>query len=447
VALAATTACAPSTTTIRSTALRDAGARLQLDLTAAVADEESERTLSFLDAAAAARLALRHHPDGARALATLGLSAADIAQALPDNPRLHGSVVAHDDAAVDLAITQNLTSLLSFGYRRSAASAAHRAARQRAVASLLAAALRARVAYFQFVATTQIAALREKSADAAASALKLTEEIHAAGNTSDFELLRAQLAAEENQDAHLVAERDRDSARFTLLAAMGVSSDAKVRPSGDLAAPASTVPSADAVLSLAQARSLELAEARALVDAGAAGRSAARIDSVPALEAGLAATREGGHWGFGPAIGLEIPLFDLGQGGRARATAAHELAELQLRAHAQVLPIRVAAATTRLRQAHDRAVRLRDHVLPRYRTFLDEGVRQYNAMATSPFELLSLRQRQLEAEVRYIQSLGEYWIAQAEVDHLSHGGAMSALSAATPSAAASVGPPGRAGHH
>jgi cobalt-zinc-cadmium efflux system outer membrane protein len=74
-----------------------------------------------------------------------------------------------------------------------------------------------------------------------------------------------------------------------------------------------------------------------------------------------------------------------------------------------------------LRGAQDRALYYRDIVLPLQERIVNEAQLQYNAMQIGIFQLLRDRGQQIEAGVAYVEALREYWVARAELVHVSSG--------------------------
>jgi cobalt-zinc-cadmium efflux system outer membrane protein len=105
----------------------------------------------------------------------------------------------------------------------------------------------------------------------------------------------------------------------------------------------------------------------------------------------------------------------------ARATA--ELRRAQHEYHALAVRIRATARALleRMRGASDRALYVRDIVLPLHERIVSEAQLQYNAMQIGVFELLRDRQQQIETGVEYVEMLQEYWTAHADLLHLLSG--------------------------
>jgi cobalt-zinc-cadmium efflux system outer membrane protein len=138
------------------------------------------------------------------------------------------------------------------------------------------------------------------------------------------------------------------------------------------------------------------------------------------MDLGVGAEREEG-WKVGPVLSVPIPLFDQGQARVGRAVA--ELRRSQQEYYALAVRVRATARAVRDRMlgAQDRALYYRDILLPLQERIVNEAQLQYNAMQIGIFHLLRDRERQIETGVAYVGALREYWLARADLLHISSG--------------------------
>ena len=125
----------------------------------------------------------------------------------------------------------------------------------------------------------------------------------------------------------------------------------------------------------------------------------------------------------GPALELELPIFDQGQADVA-------IAESDLRAGSQrvsSLAIRIRSAT---RDAEAKLTASRDTVdyyervlLPAHQAIVDEAQLHYNAMLIGVYDLLLDKRQQIETARRYVEALHDYWISRTELA-MALGGAL-----------------------
>ncbi|MCW5660052.1 MAG: TolC family protein [Burkholderiaceae bacterium] len=141
-------------------------------------------------------------------------------------------------------------------------------------------------------------------------------------------------------------------------------------------------------------------------------------------------------------ISLELPLFDWGDARVAKAEAiymesVHRAAETAINARSEVRE-----AYTGYRLAWDIARHHRDEIVPLRKLIAEENLLRYNGMLIGVFELLADARAQIQSVNNYIESLRDFWTAQADLDMALIG---------KPSLAAPAGPaitaePGGAAH-
>lgn len=357
----------------------------------------------------------------------LGLAAGDVAAATvlgPTDVDVEYKLALGDTHGdeVELSAVQDVLDLIQIGQRRGIARDKLAAARARAIAATVALALDVERAYWDVAAAQQVLELRRTAFDAADAAAELAERMRAAGNTTELALARERDQREQTRLDVGRAEVEVEVAREAFDRALGLTGDAtawtitaRLPEPGD--APALDTLEVDAVDA-----SLELAALRA--DAGAASGEvgAARLRSwLPSLGLGAAASHDDEGWRAGPAIRIGLPLFDQGQGARAKAWAGVRRAQHLLAATAVDLRATARAVRQRALGAHAEARHLRDVVLPLRQQILDETLRQYNAMNASTFELLAARRELADAGRQYLDALRRCAQARAEASALRRG--------------------------
>ena len=141
-------------------------------------------------------------------------------------------------------------------------------------------------------------------------------------------------------------------------------------------------------------------------------------------------------------ISIELPLFDWSGARVARAEAiymqtVHRAAETAINARSEV---REAYAGYRL--AFDIARHHRDEIVPLRQRIAEENVLRYNGMLIGVFELLADARAQIVSVNNAIESLRDFWLAQADLDMALVG----KPSLAMPGGPATTGEPGGAAH-
>ena len=115
-------------------------------------------------------------------------------------------------------------------------------------------------------------------------------------------------------------------------------------------------------------------------------------------------------------ISLELPLFDWGDARLARAEAiymqtVHRAAETAINARSEVRE-----AYAGYRAAFDIARHHRDEIVPLRQRIAEENLLRYNGMLIGVFELLADARAQIASVNNAIESLRDFWIAQADLD-------------------------------
>ena len=139
-------------------------------------------------------------------------------------------------------------------------------------------------------------------------------------------------------------------------------------------------------------------------------------------------------------IGIELPLFDWSGARVARAEAVyvqalHRTAETAINARSEVRE-----AYGNYRSAYDIARPHRDEIVPLRQRIAEENVLRYNGMLIGVFELLADARVQISSVNSAIESLRDFWIAQADLD-MALIGKPSLAAIAGPTAAAEAGGP------
>ena len=142
-------------------------------------------------------------------------------------------------------------------------------------------------------------------------------------------------------------------------------------------------------------------------------------------------------------VGFELPLFDWGGARVARAEgiymqALNRAAETAINARSEVRE-----AYGAYRSAYEIALHQRDELVPLRKLISEENVLRYNGMLIGVFELLADARVQIASVNSYIESLRDFWIAQADLE-MALIGKPSLAAAAGP--AMGAGDAGGAGH-
>ncbi len=141
-------------------------------------------------------------------------------------------------------------------------------------------------------------------------------------------------------------------------------------------------------------------------------------------------------------IGFELPLFDWGDARVAKAEAIYMQAVNRAAQTAIDARSEVREAYTGYRSAYDIARHHRDEIVPVRQRIAEENLLRYNGMLIGVFELLADARAQIASVNNYIESLRDFWIAQADLDMALIG----KPSLAVPAGPATTAEPGAAAH-
>ena len=357
----------------------------------------------------------------------LGLAQAAWAQAgLLGNPNADVALrwpTGSGPMVVDWGVTQNFLELLSRPLRQRVAGAEFEAAQFRVTRSVLETAGATQMAYSRLQADLQLQELWQQVAQSTGASFETAKRLRAAGNITALELAEEQAADEEAKLALQAAVTRVAMGRERLNALMGLWG---TQTQWTLAPRLPELPEKVEVFDNAEGRavesSLSLQAARADIQAAAHALGLSRATSLlPHLDAGVSAERGEGHWTFGPAVALPLPLWDQGQARKAAAQA--QLRRRQQRYYAQAVDLRATARAAQLRvtEAHRRAAHYRAVVLPLHGQIVQQTQLQYNAMQVGVFRLLLAKRFSIAAAQDYVASLHDYMAARTALDLLLMG--------------------------
>ncbi|MCC7193058.1 MAG: TolC family protein [Phycisphaeraceae bacterium] len=377
------------------------------------------RELSADDAVA---LALLNNAQLQATYEDLGVSQADLVQAgLLRNPVLSAEVrfPGRPRLPLEIDVTQSVLDLIFLPLRRAVAESEFEATRLRVTDAVLDHAARTRAAYYALQGAKQTVELRRSVVDATEAAAEAARRIHAAGNLKKFDLEAQQALAEQTQldltEAQVIEAENREQ----LERLMGRRAD---QPNWTIAARLPDLPageSSEAELeSLAIAQRLDLAAARQEVE------SLSRSEKLTRRTLPLGDVEVGGHMEreadgtttAGPSVSVPLPIFDQGQAAIARVEALRRQSESRYSAMEVEVRSDVRRALSRMSAARRRAERLHHVVLPLRRSLTDEAQKQFNGMLIGVFQLLEIKQAEIEAGREYVRAMTDYWIARSELE-------------------------------
>ena len=374
----------------------------------------------------AVQIAMLNNRDLQAIYTDLGVAQADLVQAgLFRNPILDAAVLFPLSGVrpdLQLSVVISFLDALYVPLRKRVAAARFEEAKLRVTGAVLDLAAQVRRAFHEHQANEQMLELRQTIVQALTASWEVSRRLHEAGNITDLDQARDRAAAEVSRlalrSAEIVVRQSREHLN-DLMGTWGEQTGWEI--DGRLPdIPAEPVP-VNGLERVALSRSIDLSQARQrIITAGQQLGYDRATALIPETELGVGAEREEG-WKVGPVLSVPIPLFDQGQARVGRAVA--ELRRSQQEYYALAVRVRATARAVRDRMvgAEDRALYYRDILLPLQERIVNEAQLQYNAMQIGIFHLLRDRERQIETGVGYVEALREYWLARADMLHISSG--------------------------
>jgi len=375
-----------------------------------------------LTADSAVQVALLNNRELQAIYEDLDIAQADLVRAgLLQNPVFSGTLRFDTEGGgtgMDLDVSQEFLSLLTMSLRKSRAGAAFEAAKVRVTRAAVDTAFETRAAFYEWQAAEEVKGLRGTIEQATAASAELAQRLFDAGNTRELDLLSERALHEQAKLDLETAAANAVQARERLNALMGVwGADLGWTAASRLPQPPASDSDLEGLERRAVAESLELAEARALVEQAAVGARLARpLAWLNESEVGVAAEREiEGHWSVGPSFSVPIPIFDFG--GAAAGEGGARLRQAVQRYYAAAVRLRASAraAEAALQSARARVLQHQTVILPLHERIVNHAQLQFNAMQVSGFQLLQAKRDQINAAAASIEALRDYWTARAGV--------------------------------
>ncbi|MET0792932.1 MAG: TolC family protein, partial [Polyangiaceae bacterium] len=380
--------------------------------------------------------------------ADLDISQADLVEAgLLSNPTLAGSLGFHvggpGHSEYEVSLVQSFLDVFLLPLRKRVAEQQFVAATLRVAHTALALASDVSQEFAEVQAAQETLQMMRSITDGAELAADLAERQFEAGNVSErrlaselamFQQARVDLGHEE---LRLVEHRERLN---RLLGLWGS------RTAWVLAERLPVIPERailpERLESIALKQRLDIAAAKrewALLDSALGLARSSRYTGLVNVGAHFHQDADGPRL-LGPTLAIELPIFNQRQGMIARLEAerqqaARRIEELAVDARSEV---RVAAA--KLAVSRRAADEYRTGLIPTRARVLEQTQLEYNGMQLGLYELLAAKKEQIEGTRAYIETVRDYWIAQAELERALGGKIPSAAFAAPAESAESAAP-------
>ncbi len=394
--------------------------RSQADADAA-AGRVAELLAQPLSADTAVQIALLNNKGLQAAFFELGISEADLVQSgrLPNPGFSFGRLTKGDEVELERGLHFNLARLLALPLTREVESRRFERTRSNAGLQVISLASDTRKAWIQAVAAEESLHYLRQVQQAAEAGAELGRRMAAAGNWNKLNQAREQRFYADATLNLARATRLQNATRERLTRLMGLwgGQTAFALPGRlpDLPPSARELPDAER---LAMAQRLDVKAARLATEQTARNLGLSRATRfINVLELGVVHnTSNQAPVQRGYEIRFELPLFDFSDARLKKADAVY-LQSLQQAAQTAVnARSEVREAYQSYRASHDEAKHYRDEIVPLAKRISDENLLRYNGMLIGVFELLADARSQIASINGYIDSLRDFWLAQANLD-------------------------------
>jgi outer membrane protein TolC len=416
----------------------------QLVLAKSEADQEtiaqrvSELLAKPLSADDAVQVALLNNRGLQAELQQLGITEAQVVQAgrLPNPGFAFGRKTRGDEVELEYFLAINLARLLVMPLINELETRRFEQTQGLVALRVLAIATDTRKAYYQALAAEEGVRYMRQVMQAAEASAELARRMAAVGNFNKLAQLREQGFYADAALNEARAQQSQAAARERLIRRMGLwgmqTAFSLPERLPDLPGEPADQPDIERT---AMAQRLDVLGAKLAAQQTAKNLDLTRTTRfINVLEVGVSRTTyNDGPSQRGWEIGLVLPLFDWGDARVAEAEAiymqsVHRAAETAVNARSEVRE-----AYGNYRSAYDIARHHRDQIVPLRKQIAEQNLLRYNGMLIGVFELLADARAQIASVNAYIDSLRDFWIAQADLEMALIG--KPSLDAALPAAA------------
>jgi cobalt-zinc-cadmium efflux system outer membrane protein len=355
----------------------------------------------------------------------LGIAQADLVEAgLLENPVFSGAARYPSDSPrkphLEFDLVGNFLSLLFLPARQQAASLEVEEQKLKVTHAVLELASQARTAYYDCIAGRQVVDLRKLVAEAGEASAEFAKRLYDAGNVSELAWTLERDSFEQARLDWSRAESVALAARERLTRLMGLWGEYAnwIAPEKLPDVPANEV-SFDQAERLAISRRMDfqasLREVQVAATALGLTRQVRWLGTN--LEIGASTERENGEWAVGPALSVQVPLFNQGHARNLRGEAILRQREHRMAALAVDIRSEVRTLRDRLVQDRRRAEHMIKVVVPLRERAVELQQERYNFMLSGTFELLESKRREFDAYQEYIEAVRDYWVTRSEFLH------------------------------
>ena len=369
----------------------------------------------------AVQVALLNNRGLQAAFAELGISEADLVQAgrLPNPGFSFARLKRGDEVELERGLQFNLARLIAMPMIQQAESRRFARTQAQTAMAVFSLAAETRKAYFNALAAEETVRYRRQVKQAAEAGAELARRMQQVGNFNKLERAREQAFYADAALNLARAEQAQRSTRERLTRRLGLWAEqtafslperlpdlpntAEERPDIERVAMAQRLDVQSAKLAAEQtAKNLGLTQATRFINVLEIGVVNKGSNQMP--------TQTGWE------VRVELPLFDWGGARLSRAEAVYSQAVDRAAETAINARSEVREAYGSYRSAFDIAVHQRDELVPLRKLIAEENLLRYNGMLIGVFELLADARLQIASVNSYIESLRDFWLAQADLE-------------------------------
>jgi cobalt-zinc-cadmium efflux system outer membrane protein len=376
----------------------------------------------------AIQIALLNNPSLQAHYSALGVAQADLVQAgLIANPLLGGIValpIGSGTTDLTFNLTFNFLNILTRSLREKLAESEFEETRLKMVKVTIDLVSQVRIAIYEAVAAKGLKDLSDERVVVATAQYETSKALRAAGNIPELDLMLSRIDYEQVRLENNRAETHLHQARAKLALILGVKGDeTPLYFDKRLPIPSYKLLQEDeGYLTDILDKNLDLALLKQHLETLCHSYQITDMKAlIPDLTIGGEVARDEGDWQLGPTLTYALPIFDQGQA--AKAKAQFEIRGLQERYKHMEIQIRTTFSILRgrLKSLRHQIHRMQKSVLPLHQKASDETLRHYNAMNRGIMDLMSMKQKQIEAHKNYDDILLEYWVTKSQLDQLRQG--------------------------
>lgn len=390
-----------------------------------VSDDVWQRLKSPLDASAAAQIALLNNPGLQATFEDIGISQAALVQAgLLKNPAFALSLRFPDQPPgltdAEYSVAEDFLDIALLPLKKKIARQNLAATQARVAHEVIALIGQVKSAFYTYQADLQLAGRLKLILQADQAGADLAQKQQQSGNLGKLGLLNQQAQAISAQTALAEAQKDTIVAREKLNRLMGLWGSAITWSARPALPP---LPAGDpGTASLEDLALRQRSDLRALKqETDAVGQALALKTNTRFLPVSIdigvdTEQTPDGQRVTGPTLGINVPVFDQGQGEVARLAAQHRQLQRRLRALVVQICSEVREAARTLVIDRGQADLFRKTAVPLNIESVNQSLKQFNAMQINTYDLFMAKQREIEAERGYIDAWRDYWITRTELE-------------------------------